>query len=467
MGFFSTVWTWLSRAQLTDGTADAQATPERRVDLAPLSPIGPTDAHSREASFPGFRATALDQLASQAADPSSRLAHIRLALNDAFTPAQPVTERRRFAGRLDILVRLISALEDQRAHVVLYGERGIGKTSLVHVLAGIARDSRYHVAYASCGAGARFQDVFRSVLQDIPMIYAASVDPAATEVTQGANLADLLPKGSFDARQLGDICAGITGTRILIILDEYDRTEDAIFRQHIAELIKNLSDRAARVQLVLAGVAGNLQELVGYIPSIRRNIVGLPVPRLARKEVEALIAIGEREAGLEFAAEAVNWIDQVCHGSPYLARLICHHAALAALDAGRRIIGPEDIRLGLAQIVEDAANRLGPVARAACPDVIQPDTAPALAAIALAAATPDGSFGAAEVGAALAEPLPAKAIASALDHLQTHGLIGRTQEAERTRFRFQDEAMPFYLWMAVAQKRLAAGAAQGSNLRAA
>jgi len=150
------------------------------------------------------------------------------------------------------------------------------------------------VAYASCGSGSRFDEIFRGVLKDIPMLYTKNANPAGRDVESGASLADLLPEGTFDARHLGDICATITGTRVLVILDEYDRIQDPSFRQSIAELVKNLSDRAARVQLVIAGVSANLQELVGYIPSIRRNVVGLPMPRLDSKEIAALIDIGER-----------------------------------------------------------------------------------------------------------------------------------------------------------------------------
>ena len=39
----------------------------------------------------------------------------------------------------------------------------------------------------------------------------------------------------------------LVGTRVLVILDEYDRVVDVNFRREVAELIKNLSDRAARV----------------------------------------------------------------------------------------------------------------------------------------------------------------------------------------------------------------------------
>ena len=72
-------------------------------------------------------------------------ARARLALADALSASQPVTTRERLAGRADTLAGLIAAIEQQRAHVVLYGERGIGKTSLVHVFAETAREARYLV----------------------------------------------------------------------------------------------------------------------------------------------------------------------------------------------------------------------------------------------------------------------------------------------------------------------------------
>src|SRR3546814_13654389 len=79
-----------------------------------------------------------------------------------------------FAGRQDTLARIIAALEGEGAHVVIYGERGIGKTSLMHVLADTARAARYMVVYDSCGADTRFDTMFRSILSRIPQIGRAS-----------------------------------------------------------------------------------------------------------------------------------------------------------------------------------------------------------------------------------------------------------------------------------------------------
>jgi hypothetical protein len=198
------------------------------------------------------------------------------ALRDVIGASQPVTDREHFAGRHDMLRQLISAVEQQRLHVVIYGERGIGKTSLLHVFAETAREARYTVLYGSCGSDTDFEGLFRAFAARIPRIYHRAVAPNSPEAELRDNF-DVMLSNGFGPRGLADLLSEVTGTRIILILDEYDRVVDPSFRRDIAELIKNLSDRAARVQLVLAGVAMNLDEILGFAPSVRRNIVGLPL----------------------------------------------------------------------------------------------------------------------------------------------------------------------------------------------
>ena len=80
-------------------------------------------------ALPRFNTTAGDQTSGRGGD---RFSALRARLRNAFTPSQPIAERRLFAGREDVLKSMIRSIEDQRLHVVIYGERGIGKTSLLH-----------------------------------------------------------------------------------------------------------------------------------------------------------------------------------------------------------------------------------------------------------------------------------------------------------------------------------------------
>lgn len=51
-----------------------------------------------------------------------------------FSPSAPVNKLRLFAGRLKQIDRLINAIFERGRHAVLYGEQGVGKTSLTNIL---------------------------------------------------------------------------------------------------------------------------------------------------------------------------------------------------------------------------------------------------------------------------------------------------------------------------------------------
>src|SRR5262245_6200015 len=56
-------------------------------------------------------------------------------LSQVFTPSAPINRRELFRGRIDQILQITSALNQPGRHVVLYGERGVGKTSLANLLA--------------------------------------------------------------------------------------------------------------------------------------------------------------------------------------------------------------------------------------------------------------------------------------------------------------------------------------------
>jgi len=261
--------------------------------------------------LPRFKSTAADQVDRQHAD---RFTKIRMRLRTAFTPSQPVTDRQMFAGRKEVLTQAISSLEDQRLHLIVYGPRGIGKTSLLHILSEAAREARYIVHYSSCGAASNFPETFRAAAAEIPLLYHSSFGPTAEETEAGSSFADLLPKSGFSPRQFGELCARLKGTRLIIVLDEFDRSQSPEFRRDVAELIKILSDRAVRVQLVIAGVGGDIVELIEHIPSIRRNILAVRVPLMTDQEMLDLVTAGETAAGLVYEAGARDLILKLAGG---------------------------------------------------------------------------------------------------------------------------------------------------------
>lgn len=433
----------------------------RRGPAAPTPAPGPRPRGGEAAGLPRFAVSATDELGDAAeALPETAPARARLALADALSASQPVTTRERFAGRRETLAGLIAAIEQQRAHVVLYGERGIGKTSLIHVFAETAREARYLVLYGSCGVEARFDDMFRTFAEQIPLLYHGAISPTADEREHRRSFADLLGDHPVDPRELADLFGQLIGTRVILILDEYDRVADPAFRRDVAELIKNLSDRASRVQLLLTGVASNLDELIGFTPSIRRNIVGLAVGPMGADEMREILARAEAATGLAFARDARELILTMAGGSPYLVRLLGGRAGARALDDGRRAVGAEDVLAGTEAVLAEwnaglprrvQAQLLRPEVRSAWPLLI---------GAARASGTPDGWFTAHDAAAEAGLPDVGEAAAQ-LDRLTgAIDLFDREVEAggngaggREARYRFRTQGVAQLLGLSAALAR--------------
>ena len=382
------------------------------------------------------------------------LANFRVRLRSAYTPAQPVADRRMFAGRTRALTTLIRAIEDQRLHTVIYGERGLGKTSMLHVLAQTAREARYLVLYVTCGAGSNFDEMFRTIADGIPLLFHSGYGPTTPQAEAGENFSSLLGHEPVSVRTASEMLSRVAGTRVLVILDEFDRAESDEYRKNIAELLKSLSDRSARVQLVIAGVAANLNELVVNVPSIQRNISALQIPKMTAAEIRNLVKNGEALSGLTFDDGAVHAIISRSIGFPYLASMLAHRAALIAIDLGRTSVGGDDVVTATGDAVEEFKSRVSKRSQMQIEDRTQKGMLGPLGALAGAAQSTGGVFTVEDISALHADPANIAAAKVLVDRLVAeHVLIdGRDDEFGRSYF-FLEGSVPVYLWLLAAQGR--------------
>lgn len=400
-------------------------------------------------AFPRFQSTAGDHLDPRTAD---RFAMIRAKLRNAYTPAQPVTDRRMFAGRTKVLTALIRSIEDQRLHTVIYGERGIGKTSLLHVLAQTAQEARYLVVYVTCGARSEFDETFRAIAANIPLMYHNAYGPTTIEGERGDTLAGLLGHEPVTVRSAVDALAKIEGTRVLVILDEYDRAGSEDFRRGIAELLKSLSDQSVRVQFLIAGVAANLTELVANVPSIQRNIFAMQVPKMTAAEIRSIVKNGEGVAELAFDDAAIHAIIARCIGFPYLASLISHRAALVAVDQNRLTITAEDVATATSEAVDEFKDRITRRSQMQIGEQVRKGRLAALGALAGAAQSTGGWFTLEEITAVHADPVGITEARQAAERLAAEHMLIEVREDEFGRaYRFIEASVPIYLWLLAAR----------------
>lgn len=344
---------------------------------APAPGTALTEAQEAEAELPrfslpvtGLRGGGLGGVSAEA----NRL------LREAFTPTRPKLEvNSLFVGRLNTLRRIIAAIEEERAHVVLFGDRGRGKTSLANAIQQIAAQAGYFTLKLTCSAELAFEDVFRNFLRRIPgSFYQSQVDNPFMTRRVLDSFDALLPEGNFSVTELNDVLSEIQGAHVLLILDEYDRVVNEDLRNKLAELIKNLTDSSAPVTLFIVGVSEDVDHLLGKHPSIQRSLVAVHLPLMTDREIDRIIMAGADAAGLVFANDVRQRIAGFAKGLPYYAQLLALHAARSAVGRRSGQVERQDLAYAVARCVQEAERgiveaynkALGPDRKASFADVL-------------------------------------------------------------------------------------------------
>ena len=64
---------------------------------------------------------------------------MQVDLQNVFTPAAAIEDSQRFSGRQEQLEKISLALQSEGTQIVIYGDRGVGKSSLARQLSALAR----------------------------------------------------------------------------------------------------------------------------------------------------------------------------------------------------------------------------------------------------------------------------------------------------------------------------------------
>jgi Cdc6-like AAA superfamily ATPase len=247
-----------------------------------------------------------------------------------FTPAAPIDDRALFAGRRTQVRQVIDAINQKGQHAIIFGDRGVGKTSLANVLAsflpagGVVMSRRIN-----CDKGDSYNSVWQKVFSEIQPQDVAQVGGFAG-VGQSPRVdatADIISPDVV-RRQL--MRWSSTSIPILII-DEFDRVDDA-YRSIFADTIKTLSDHAVPATVILVGVADSVDQLIAEHESIQRALVQIKMPRMSKDEIKEIIVKGLSRLGMGAHVDALDRIVVLAQGLPHYAHLLGLHASRAALD---------------------------------------------------------------------------------------------------------------------------------------
>src|SRR5436190_23099309 len=114
-------------------------------------------------------------------------------VGEAFRPAAPIDRRSLFSGRSEQISELFSIAAQPGQHAVIFGERGVGKTSLAAVTAEMFKSANILVARATCDISDDYGSVWRKAVDEL-RLHATTQKDGVTGGTQetSRSLAGLL-----------------------------------------------------------------------------------------------------------------------------------------------------------------------------------------------------------------------------------------------------------------------------------
>jgi hypothetical protein len=216
-------------------------------------------------------------------------------LHKHVSPTSPIQSQEHLFGRERQLEQVDQALYAPGRSVFIYGDRGVGKTSLAQTVAYSHQSATHDPILLACDPQTTFAGLMASALGQL-----RDLKPKRSTTTHKLNLGyNGLGIGGERTRQeeaipytpvpdnLNDIVAALLDVgearkneSAVIVIDEFDRMGSDVERGHFADFIKQIGDQRVPIRFVFCGVAESMQKLLGAHGSCYRYLDGVELKTL-------------------------------------------------------------------------------------------------------------------------------------------------------------------------------------------
>lgn len=266
--------------------------------------------------------------------------------------ATPVRSIQHLKGRDQQLEEIERALYAVGRHIFIYGDRGVGKSSLAATAAYQHQSADAEPIFVSGSPDETFQSIIaniavqalgRSKTENIKSQESASIEFRGMKWAAGYEVStiDLAAqiKSIGDATELLKQVAQKHSDKPTVVLDEFDTIPDQAERAKFASLLKQLGDQSIDLKFFITGIGQSCQELLGAHQSAHRQLATIELMRLSFEGRREIVLDAAKEFELELNDD-VNWrIALISDGYPYYVHLLVEKMLWAAYDSDKEDVG--------------------------------------------------------------------------------------------------------------------------------
>lgn len=291
-----------------------------------------------------------------------------------FTPHTPINTSDHFFGRDEDVRRIITVVNTPGQHILVYGDRGVGKTSLAKTTCSLLLSPRNNERYLLkiCDRSDTFSTLFVEALERV------NCDISVEDVTKGfkcagkaginLGFANSGVDGEFhssttyrnhtDLKSPSWLANKVKSLDCIFLLDEVDTLIDDEDRKKLAELIKLLSDLDSKFKIIIVGIATTGSELTAGHQSIQRCLKEIHLKRMTDDDIKKIVVNGMNKIGKIPKEEVVDKIVNISSGFPHFAHLICLKCAEIAVTSNKTHIELDILDQALVEAARDSEDTL-------------------------------------------------------------------------------------------------------------
>ncbi|MGM7698122.1 hypothetical protein [Microbacterium sp. A84] len=252
--------------------------------------------------------------------------------------------------------RVASALRGQGIHVLLHGDSGVGKSSLLDLSVGAVKLKMKDIG---CYEGDNFNDLIDRALST--MMQVREISRSSNRESEGSiegvagasaflNIKARISRKwgwgkSFEVLQVEPAAALVsamraTGTHVLQF-DNFHNVKSQVTRIAFAQMMERVStlcDRDRPQTIAVVGISADAPSLLGGDIAHLRRTKQIPIPRMDDPKIAAILSTGFKLLEIEPSADVQAALVFAVDGFPYYA----HNLGLLAATAYRDTPGISD-----------------------------------------------------------------------------------------------------------------------------